>query len=61
MKCLAKDDDNDLMVMFKELDKVDNEDKEMFPGDSKLSLFWEMQCDVISKQSKKTSIRWHPL
>ena len=61
MKCLAKDNDNDLMVMFKELDKVDNEDKEMFPGDPKLSLFWEMQRDVISKQSKKTSIRWHPL
>ena len=49
MKRLANDDDNDLMVMFKELDKVDNEDKEMFPDDPKLSLFWEMQRDVISK------------
>ena len=60
MKCLAKDD-NDLVVMFKELDKVDNEDKEMFPGDPKLLLFWGMRHDVISKQSKKASTRWHPL
>ena len=63
MKHMAVDDGNDLMVMFKELDKVDekNPDKEMFPDDPKLSLFWEMQRDVISKKSKKTAIRWHPL
>ena len=53
MKCMTKNDDNDLLVMFKELDKVNNEDKEMFLDDPKLSLFWEMQRDVISKKSKK--------
>ena len=44
MKHMAVDDGNDLMVMFKELDKVDekNPGKEMFPDDPKLSLFWEM-------------------
>ena len=63
MKHMAVGDGDDLMVMFKELDKVDEKDpdKEMFPNDPKLSLFWEMQRDVISKKSKKTAIRWHPL
>jgi hypothetical protein len=43
--------------MFRELDKPE---KELFPDDPRLSVFWEMQRDVISKKAKQGSIRWHP-
>ena len=61
MRCLAHDDENDLMVMFKELDKGSTNDEGMFPDDPKMSMFWDMQRDVISKNDQKTRIRWHPL
>lgn len=61
MRKLINDDESDLTVMFKELnDKGTEQGKDMFPNDPRLSLFWEMQRDAISKKSKKTSIRWHP-
>ena len=56
-KHLVSDDDCNLTAMFKELDKLE---KELFPNDPRLSLFWEMQRDVVSKKSKQGSIRWHP-
>jgi hypothetical protein len=60
MRYLAQDDEQDLKVMFQELEKG-SVDEEMFPDNPKLSMFWEMQRDVISKNDHKTSIRWHPL
>ena len=57
MKHLASEDDCDLTTMFRELDKPE---KEFFPDDPRLSLFWEVQRDVISKKAKQGSIRWHP-
>lgn len=60
MRQLIHDDEHDLVTMFNELDKGTEQGKDMFPNDERLSLFWEMQRDAVSKKSKQTSIRWHP-
>jgi len=59
MRHIAQDDEHDLMVMFNELDNSSSGPEDMFPDNPKMSMFWEMQREVISKNNHKTAIKWH--
>ena len=63
MRCMAQQSNEDLLTMFKTVDKGIGEGGEdlMFPENTNMSLFWSMQRDAISKAEHKKSIRWHPL
>lgn len=63
MRNMNQQNNEDLLTMFKYVDKGTGEDGEdlMFPDNAKMSLFWSMQRDAVSNAEKRTSIRWHPL
>lgn len=62
MKDVTKDNEDDFLEMFVQLDKGKGPDGEemMFPDNEKMNMFWEMQREAVSKADQKTSIRWHP-
>ena len=63
MRKTSQESNDDLLVMFHDVDKGIRENGEalMFPDNATMSLFWSMQREAVAKTQQNTSVRWHPL